>query len=420
MKNYDLERKIYRYKTITKYQEKAKMLGYQDTSKVVFSFLNKRLLFTFLLFCFVLLFSSYSYPVAPIVSILFYNLYAYFYFDYRIIERGKSLERDAIYFFEVLTLSLESGKNLVQSLKLTTSCIDSELSNEIKYALKEMEYGKSFYEAFTILRKKMPSDIIQNVILSITESYVSGESITSVSYTHLLFGDMETYNDTLHDFLNEVEGKLAKIKAYKENGDMANYAILVHSLKSDSKYFGFEKLAELAYNHEMESKANNMYYITDHFDELMMEANRIVALVKQYMGITTTNNSQTVRPLVIKDKTILVVDDSNVVRNFVYKIFNSEYDVLIANDGKEALDIIRANVDDKIVGMLLDLNMPNVDGFQVLDYFKQANLFARIPVAIITGEGTQSNIERAYQYPIVDMLQKPDVYKRQVPNILDI
>ena len=110
---------------------------------------------------------------------------------------------------------------------------------------------------------------------------------------------------------------------------------------------------------------------------------------------------------VIKDKTILVVDDSNVVRNFVYKIFNSEYDVLIANDGKEALDIIRANVDDKIVGMLLDLNMPNVDGFQVLDYFKQANLFARIPVAIITGEGTQSNIERAYQYPIVDMLQKP-------------
>lgn len=206
-----------------------------------------------------------------------------------------------------------------------------------------------------------------------------------------LFGDMETYNDTLHDFLSEVEGKLAKIKAYKENGDMANYAILVHSLKSDSKYFGFEKLAELAYNHEMESKANNMYYITDHFDELMMEANRIVALVKQYMGITTTNNSQTVRPLVIKDKTILVVDDSNVVRNFVYKIFNSEYDVLIANDGKEALDIIRANV----------------DGFQVLDYFKQANLFARIPVAIITGEGTQSNIERAYQYPIVDMLQKP-------------
>ena len=120
-----------------------------------------------------------------------------------------------------------------------------------------------------------------------------------------LFGDMETYNDTLHDFLSEVEGKLAKIKSYKEVADMANYAILVHSLKSDAKYFGFEKLAELAYNHEMESKANNMYYVTDHFDELMQEANRIVALVKQYMGITTgTSTATTVKPLVIKDKTI--------------------------------------------------------------------------------------------------------------------
>ena len=234
-----------------------------------------------------------------------------------------------------------------------------------------------------------------------------------------LFGDMETYNDTLHDFLSEVEGKLAKIKAYKETADMANYAILVHSLKSDSKYFGFEKLAELAYNHEMESKANNMYYVTDHFDELMTEANRIVSLVKQYMGISTNGGATTtVKPLVIKDKTILVVDDSNVVRNFVYKIFNQEYDVMIANDGKEALDIIRANVDDKIVGMLLDLNMPNVDGFQVLDYFKEANLFARIPVAIITGEGTQANVQRAYQYPIVDMLQKP-FNEVNVKNIVD-
>jgi len=222
-----------------------------------------------------------------------------------------------------------------------------------------------------------------------------------------LFGDIETYNDTLHDFLSEVEGKLAKIKAFKEVADMANYAILVHSLKSDAKYFGFEKLAELAYNHEMESKANNMYYVTDHYDELMVEANRVVALVKQYMGITSNVTTAEVKPLVIKDKTILIVDDSNVVRNFVSKIFSDEYDVVIANDGAEALDIIRSNVDDKIVGMLLDLNMPNVDGFQVLDYFKEANLFNRIPVAIITGEGTQNNIQRAYQYPIVDMLQKP-------------
>ena len=233
-----------------------------------------------------------------------------------------------------------------------------------------------------------------------------------------LFGDMATYDDTLHDFLAEIDNKLAKIKMFKEQSDMANYAILVHSLKSDSRYFGFEKLAELAYNHEMESKANNMYYVTDHYDELMHEANRILQIVKEYMGVETGTFQQTVKPIVIKDKTILVVDDSNVVRNFVYKIFNNEYDVLIANDGSEAINILNNNVDDKIVGVLLDLNMPNVNGFEVLDYFKNANLFARIPVAIITGEGTDENIKKAYTYPIVDMLQKP-FNEVNVKNIVD-
>ena len=42
-----------------------------------------------------------------------------------------------------------------------------------------------------------------------------------------LLGDMETYNDTLKDFISEVDDKLAKIKEYKDSQDMPNYAILV-------------------------------------------------------------------------------------------------------------------------------------------------------------------------------------------------
>ena len=223
-----------------------------------------------------------------------------------------------------------------------------------------------------------------------------------------LFGDMETYNDTLETFLTDVEDKLSKIKTYKEIADMANYAILVHSLKSDARYFGFEKLADLAYQHEMESKSNNMYYVTDHFDELMMEANRIVHLVKQYLGKEDANTAKKMDTTpVVKEQKILVVDDSNIVSNFIKKIFNNTFDVIIANDGKEALDIVSNNVDGKIVGMLLDLNMPNVDGFEVLDYFKNHDLFKQVPVSIITGDSSKEVIDRAFTYPIVDMLQKP-------------
>lgn len=99
-----------------------------------------------------------------------------------------------------------------------------------------------------------------------------------------LLGDMEMYDETLQDFLTESETRLPQILTYKEASDMPNYAILVHAMKSDSKYLGFTQLAELSYNHEMESKAGNTSYVNEHYEELMTEANRIIELVKQYLG----------------------------------------------------------------------------------------------------------------------------------------
>lgn len=222
-----------------------------------------------------------------------------------------------------------------------------------------------------------------------------------------LFGDLGTYNSTLEDFLKGMEESLPKIKTFKEEGDMANYAILVHSLKSDSKYFGFTKLAELALQHEMQSKANDIDFVYLNYDELMNETNRIIKLVSEYLG-KDASNILPKEETVIKDKTILVVDDSNIVTSFIDKIFSSTYNVLLAKDGMEALTIVSNHINDgKIVAMLLDLNMPNVDGFQVLEWFKQYNLFKRIPISIITGEYSKEVVDRAFTYDIVDMLAKP-------------
>ena len=110
---------------------------------------------------------------------------------------------------------------------------------------------------------------------------------------------------------------------------------------------------------------------------------------------------------IIDEQTILVVDDSNITRNLIEHVYKDKYKVMMASDGKQAMDIVDVMPEGTIMAILLDLNMPNVDGFEVLDYFKNANLFNRIPVAIITGEGTDENVKRAYTYPIVDMLQKP-------------
>lgn len=99
-----------------------------------------------------------------------------------------------------------------------------------------------------------------------------------------LLGDVDTYNDTLADFLTECDTRLPEMDKYKEAKDMENYAILVHAMKGDSKYLGFSKLAELSYNHQIESQNNNVDYINEHYDELIKETNRVIEVVKDYLG----------------------------------------------------------------------------------------------------------------------------------------
>ena len=78
----------------------------------------------------------------------------------------------------------------------------------------------------------------------------------------------------------------------------------------------------------------------------------------------------------------------------------------MADDGKKALDIL-ATSPDRIKGIFLDLNMPHVNGFEVLDYMKDNDLFDKYPVSIISGNCEQDTIDKAFKYPIIDMLSKP-------------
>ena len=96
---------------------------------------------------------------------------------------------------------------------------------------------------------------------------------------------MEMYDETLSDFLEEQETRIPKLKEYKESGDCENYAILAHAMKSDSKYLGFTKLIDLAYQHELKGKENDIEYINNHFEELMEEAKRIGNVLQEYQNM---------------------------------------------------------------------------------------------------------------------------------------
>ena len=98
-----------------------------------------------------------------------------------------------------------------------------------------------------------------------------------------LLGDMDMYNMTIHDFYQDVEDKWNNIVHYKDEGNMSEYSILVHSLKSDCKYLGFMKLADISYQHELKSKENDLDFVLAHFKELEDEYHKSMEIIKNYV-----------------------------------------------------------------------------------------------------------------------------------------
>lgn len=194
-------RKIYREKDINKIQEKIILLG--NTKWTAIKFMNYRILSTIGFAMFIILFTELGYLLIPVFTTAYYYLFYYVNITIPVRKRGEKLDREALYFFEVLTLTLESGRNLQNSIEMTTMNIDSELSQEFQKAIDEIKYGKSLMEALDSLKKRIPSETINNIILNITQTSVFGNSI------------IETMNNQI-EFLRdkqilEIKGQINKI-----------------------------------------------------------------------------------------------------------------------------------------------------------------------------------------------------------------
>lgn len=93
---------------------------------------------------------------------------------------------------------------------------------------------------------------------------------------------IETYDEILNDFYESIDSELSKIENFKNLSDMPNYAILVHAMKSNARSFGFMKLGEIAYNHEMASKAGDIAYVNEHYSEFLSAASEVKQIIEKY------------------------------------------------------------------------------------------------------------------------------------------
>ncbi len=194
--------KIYSEKMLTKIQDKLILLNNPKMQNPV-AYMNLRILSTFIVLISILCISDLGYIFGPIVAIIFFFAYYYLTITIPIKKRCKKLDREALHFFEILTLTLESGRNLESSLETTVLNVDSELSREFKKTLFETRFSKTLIEALEDMKKRIPSETINNIILNITQTDVFGNSILDTMYNQI---------DFLRDKqILEIKGQINKI-----------------------------------------------------------------------------------------------------------------------------------------------------------------------------------------------------------------
>ena len=164
---------IYRKKTINRLNNKFKLLNKNIDS---IKFMNYRVISTLIIFTLFIIFNSRGYIYGPLIAILNYISYEYV-LNYNIKLRKSKLNYDAIFFFQVLVLTLESGKNLQGGIELTCNTIDNNISKEFKKVLHEVKLGKSLNEAINNMKERIPSEEINTVLLNITQSSIFGNNI---------------------------------------------------------------------------------------------------------------------------------------------------------------------------------------------------------------------------------------------------
>ena len=117
---------------------------------------------------------------------------------------------------------------------------------------------------------------------------------------------------------------------------------------------------------------------------------------------------------------ILIVDDSEMNRSILADMLGDEYEIVEAVDGAEA--VARLNMDSTDISlMLLDIVMPNMDGFEVLAVMNRRNWIQDIPVIMISAENTCSYIEHAYELGVTDFISRPfdgQIVHRRVINTI--
>lgn len=288
-------------------------------------------------------------------------------------------------------------------------------------------------------------------------SYLDGHNSLKVISTNTYEEYYDKIKKVLHpDYVNTFFDSIS-LNNLQKNNNYSNFKYL--KLSSNLNYESYTDIIQLLDNNqililtlktsEQDIKSSNDNAISYSYADLILNIEQMLSNIKtndyetenviKYIN-NLLNDSKLKNKTVLKyyqDKvasevnktyqSLIIADDDNLTRSIFKKVFESEYNIIEAKNGSEAVEILENNLvkesKENIVGMFLDLKMPIMDGFAVLDYMNSKHLVSRIPVIIVSADDAKETKEQVYLYDIADMIEKPfnfEIIKKRVNNMISM
>lgn len=308
---------------------------------------------------------------------------------------------------EILVIDILDDKLYKYSIKNGSVSADSELSY--------MEYLNN-------CKNFIYEDDIDSYIESLSIAKLETES----NGLRLNYKMKDDKLDTYREYMNS-------ISLYEDNGK--KIIIVLVSLVNNDKRYALKKDSVKSY---LENKLNKMvdsvslailkiHNIINNDSNIYSKEEFInsilVSLTNEFPEFNESLNDNAMFLTDSQKSTVLIIDDDKMTCNLIKKIFEKKYDVVLAHNGEEAIELLQSSGKTNISCIFLDLIMPVLDGFSVLDYLNDNNYLSKMPVIIISGNYDKETRDRAYSYRIADMLEKPfnvQVVRHRIENLINL
>ena len=230
-------------------------------------------------------------------------------------------------------------------------------------------------------------------------------------------GSEELYKEVLEAYLKN--GRSGEMQQSFEEEDWGNYRIQAHALKSASLSIGARELSEQARLLEVAARDGNISYIKGHHEEVSRQYQTLLDEVEQALAVPEGSSSSAV---IMQDREahILVVDDDSMNLRVAEKMLEERYFVSCVKSGEETLAFLEKGIPDLI---LLDIHMPGMDGFEVIDRIKADERYVEIPVIFLTADNDRDAEIQSFKHGALDFITKPfvvDIMMQRVKRILEL